>query len=160
MKVGVYGLGRFGFFDFVLPWSLTLAIVYGILTKTKFISEEYSVNGLIAITIAFFLINYMPVPYSLGEVFTNIFGIGIIVIIILLIVVLFLAMTGIEIGDLVKDNKIIAILLIATILIIIISIIGGSMISEINVDSPIVAILFAVIIFAMALSFLGKSGEN
>lgn len=45
-----------GVFSFFFPWLLTLAISYGILDQYEVISDDDTVNGVVSLSIAFFVI--------------------------------------------------------------------------------------------------------
>lgn len=149
-------LRHLGFFDFLLPWLLALAVMYGLLNKSKIVSEEYSVNALIAIVVAFFLVNYTPYGF-LGEFFTHIFASAVILLSAILVGVMFLSMTGMDAGEFMKENKIIVGLLAFIAVIAIFVAAGGSSIfGYIDINSDWFAIIFMFLIMAMALGFLGK----
>ncbi len=84
-------LAQLGFYDFFMPFVLILAVVFGILQNKKTISEEVSVNGAIAIAIAFLA------TYTLrGVFFTQIFGIAGTIIAAIVILIIFLALFGVK----------------------------------------------------------------
>ncbi len=91
MGVVISNLNNIGFYDFFMPFVLILAVVFGILQEKKTISSEVSVNGAIAIAVAFLA------TYTLRGVFyTELFGIGGMIIAALIIVILILAILGIK----------------------------------------------------------------
>jgi len=47
-----------GFYSFLFPWIVTSAIFYGLLRKSKIFGESATLNGLIAISIAFLVIGF------------------------------------------------------------------------------------------------------
>ncbi len=47
-----------GFYSFLFPWIVTSAIFYGLLRKSKIFGESTTLNGLIAISIAFLVIGF------------------------------------------------------------------------------------------------------
>ncbi|MEM7825389.1 MAG: hypothetical protein QW412_00840 [Candidatus Aenigmatarchaeota archaeon] len=46
-------LDKLGFFNFFIPWLVTLAIMYAILQKSKVLGESTLINGVVALSIAF-----------------------------------------------------------------------------------------------------------
>ncbi len=54
----VQKLHELGFFNFVLPWFIVAAVFYGLLRKSKILGEGIAVNGVVALTIAFFIWGY------------------------------------------------------------------------------------------------------
>ncbi|MBW6452059.1 MAG: hypothetical protein K0B02_05020 [DPANN group archaeon] len=100
LDILIGNLRYIGFYDFFLPFVLFIAILYALLDKSD-LSDEPSVNGIIAISISFFIINYTP----LGMFFSSLFGLSSIVIGGMLVFVLFGAFFGIKIDDVFGDNK-------------------------------------------------------
>jgi len=47
-----------GFYDFLFPFIITAAIFYGLLRKTKILGESVTINGVLAICIAFMLFGF------------------------------------------------------------------------------------------------------
>jgi len=73
---------QMNFFHLFLPWLLVLAVSYGALTKYNTISDEESVNGVIALTLAFLTIGgaamFIPpgmFPHFVGAISFGILGI-------------------------------------------------------------------------------------
>lgn len=93
-------LNQIGVFQFLLPFLLVLAIVYGVL---KFSLEKIipkSAIGLISIIISFFTLNYSG-SYGIGiaEFFTNLFGLGSIVLAGILVIIILLGIMGFKISE-------------------------------------------------------------
>jgi len=101
LDVLIGNLGSMGFFDFMLPFFLFTAIVYGILTKEGWISSEVTVNGTIAILFSFSLLNYTP----LGNYFSTLFGMGAMLIGGLLVLGMSGRMIGLKPEELFLGNK-------------------------------------------------------
>lgn len=83
-----------GLFDFVLPFLLFLALIYGLLQASKVISEQVSVNGVISIAIALFIVVLTPISQWLPQIFFTLATL-------LLVALLFLvtaAMFGLKVG--------------------------------------------------------------
>ncbi len=94
-------LAKLGFFEFFLPFVLFMAIFYGVLHKSKVISEEVSVNGVIAVAMAFFVVNYTPI----GLYATTIFFWGATIITGLLLIVMFAGVLGVSLPEFFKINE-------------------------------------------------------
>lgn len=69
--------GEAGFFGFFLPFLLTFAIIYGLLTKSKVLGEPRKpvtiLNAVIALVAAFYLIGYTPIGITVAEFFGRFF---------------------------------------------------------------------------------------
>ncbi|MFH1290395.1 MAG: hypothetical protein ABIH92_03235 [Nanoarchaeota archaeon] len=77
-----------GVFDFILPFLLIFAIVFGILTSTKFLGDNKPVCVIVAIVIGLMSIRYSDVFFSafLSELFPRL-GVGLAIVLTLLILV-------------------------------------------------------------------------
>lgn len=73
-----------GVFDFVLPFLLIFAVVYGILTASKIFSGNKGVNLVISVTIGLMALRFGFVQAFYGEVFPR-FGVAIAVFIVVII---------------------------------------------------------------------------
>ncbi len=74
-----------GVFQYVLPFLVIFALVYGILTRTKIFQENPVVNGIIAISVSLLSLQFESVPLFFSKVFPRL-GIGLAVILVLLII--------------------------------------------------------------------------
>ncbi len=90
---------RLDMFDFFFPWLLFTALIYGVLQNRKYISDEASVNGAIALSVAF-LISY----FGRGMFMANVFWIFSIFILIFLLGSLISALVGVNITDILKEK--------------------------------------------------------
>lgn len=88
-------------FEWMLVWLLFLAIIYGLLAKTKALSEQVSVNGVIALVGAFIITNYTPV----APLLTQIFYLMALMLAIFLAFVLAIAIIGVEPGKWIPEAK-------------------------------------------------------
>ena len=88
-------LSALGFFEFLLPWLFTFAVVYGLLAKADlFGGANTRISALIGIIAAFFVTPYAG-PW-LASYFSTIFGGAAVVLAAILVIVLFAAMIGIK----------------------------------------------------------------
>ncbi|RLJ04649.1 MAG: hypothetical protein DRP08_01245 [Candidatus Aenigmatarchaeota archaeon] len=148
-------LQQMAFFDFVLPWLLAFAIMFGVLTKSN-IFKEKNVNGLISLVIAFFLTNYTPYGTSLGAFFTTLSGSAILVLSGLLVVLLFAGLMGLKPEDILGGNKTALGLFLLIIGIILFISAGGESVIGVNLGGETLSALFMVLIIAIAVMFVTK----
>ncbi len=73
-----------GVFDYVLPFLLIFALVFGILTATHVFSGNRGVNVVVALAVALLSLRFDYVPLFFSEVFPR-FGVGLAVFIVLMI---------------------------------------------------------------------------
>ncbi len=73
-------MAEWGMVDFFFPWMLFTALIYGILQNKKYVSDQTSVNGVIAVSSAF-IITYL----GRGAFLTNLFWISGIFMLVLLL---------------------------------------------------------------------------
>jgi len=73
-----------GFFQYLLPFLLIFALVYGILTQIKLFKDSKSINGIIALVVGLLALQFPMVPQFFAEIFPRL-GIGLAIILVLLI---------------------------------------------------------------------------
>ncbi len=88
-------MNGWGFYDFLFPWLLIMAVMYGILQTKQIISSEVSVNGVISVVFSF-LVAYM----IKGEYLINFVGTFAIFLLILLVGLIFAGLGGVNVSDL------------------------------------------------------------
>lgn len=89
-----------GFYNIVLPFVLTFVIFYGILRKIELFGDKNNeISTVIAVILAFFVVNYVPVSQSLALFFSNLVGAWAVV-----LVVIVLMMTGAGLLGVKPDN--------------------------------------------------------
>ncbi len=106
-------LKALGFYDFVLPWLLSFAIVFGIIDMVGIFSKRSStgviestnkgIEAIIALAFAFYVTLFTPFPGFLSSFFSKLFGNSIIVLSGVLVLLLFLGMVGLQPNRLLKD---------------------------------------------------------
>ena len=96
MEILVGNLNTLGFYDFFLPFILFVAIIFGLLQKNKVFGEKdtKAIDGIVAMSVSFFVINYTPI----GLYFSMLFAIGASIIGAILVGVILLGMLGIDMG--------------------------------------------------------------
>lgn len=75
-----------GWFDFVLPFLLIFAVVYGILTTTKVLGSNKGVHVVISVVLGLLALRLSFVPLFFSEIFPRL-GVGLAVILVLLIMI-------------------------------------------------------------------------
>lgn len=165
-------LESMGFFDFVLPWLLAVAIVYGILTNLKRGADNAKqpffpprVNALTAIIVAFFFVNYTPYSMYITTFLTGIFGSFIILLTGVLLLVVLLDLGGLELKNLTGGNTTVLALVLFIILYLLFVGAGGmaifgSGVNAIRISESMWAIIFVIIIMVAAVAFLTKKEGN
>ena len=151
-------LANIGFYDFLLPWLFTFAIVYGLLVKANiFGSVNQRISGILAFIIAFFVSAYRG-P-DLASYFVNIFGGSSIIIAAILSIMLFAVLIGFS-GQVFAGGKhkyglwaviIIGILLFATSA-------GGDFIG-IRLGSSMITMIMVLVLLIAVVAFI-TSGEK
>lgn len=94
----VDNLQHIGFFDIVLPWLFTLAIVYGMLDHYD-IPDSSSARGAISLALAFFV---LPIGVIVGPFFQNLLQGFLVIVGGILVAVIFVEMLGYKTADM--DN--------------------------------------------------------
>lgn len=77
-------LESLGFFDYVLPFLLIFALVFGILSSTKIFRDNRAVDGIIALVVALMALQFDLVPQFFSQVFPRL-GVALAGILVLLI---------------------------------------------------------------------------
>ena len=165
-------LSRLGFFEFLLPFLLFLAIIFGVL-RWGVPQLDRSAAGLVAIVASFFVLNFSGnVGFQIAQFFTTFFGGALILLSGLLIIIIFLGLVGIKTTDIFakEGGKVPAhtwafILLLGFIGVLIFIGAGGGALLSIPptlggfTGGDVVGIIFFLIVLALALWFLGGKGE-
>ncbi|MBI2085139.1 MAG: hypothetical protein HYT71_01350 [Candidatus Aenigmarchaeota archaeon] len=104
-------LKAMGFYDFVLPWLLAFAIVFGILQTVKIFKKgdasNTSVDAVVSLVVAFYLTIFTPYSGFLSSFFSKLFGSSIIMLSSVLVLLMFVGIFGFNIKDLLskKDGE-------------------------------------------------------
>lgn len=168
-------LEHLGFFQFLLPFLLVLAIVYGVLRFALPETLDKSAAALISIVIAFFTMNYSgEVGFQFADFLTTYFGATSIVLAGILGIVIILGLAGIKVVDIFKvtsNDKIpkhiwVFFVLLAFIGYLVFLGAGGAQLVPIPSqvggfsNDEFTAIIFFVVILAVAVWFLGRKEEG
>ncbi len=74
-----------GFFQYLLPFLLIFALVFGILTQIKLFKDNKSINGIIAFVVGLLALQFEMVPQFFAEIFPRL-GIALSIILVIIIV--------------------------------------------------------------------------
>lgn len=149
-------LTNLGFYDFMLPWLLFVAIIFGLLQSKKTISEDPAVNGVISIVAAFF-IAYI----ARGMFYAKFFGIFGGVIAGFLILIISLAMFGIKPEELFGSNKTALSITIAIVMLMIFISAGAfEELFKTSINGDTVMTVLILIALLGAAAFIGGGGEH
>ncbi len=149
-------LNQLGFYRFVLPWLFAMAMVYGILTKTKIFGEnQQTLTGVISIVAAFFVVNFTPVGFALDTFFTQAFGVGILVLTGIFVVLLFMGLVGLKGEDIFKAENLkgggLAVILLVVFAILLVFMVGG-----IKISSDQLTLVSVLIFMVVAIAYIAK----
>ena len=152
-----------GFFQFLFPFLLALAIFYGILKWTVGEKMPNSAVGLISLILAFFVMLFASANPGIVSFMQNISGTGLIAGTGILFLIILLGLTGFQIKDLVGKDKSAGerLLLLLVIVIVIVLFFGAGtsfLLPSVSVGTDFWTIVFFVVILALVLWFLGQGG--
>ncbi len=152
-------LKEFGF-DLILVWALSIAIVYGILTKLK-LPESYSARGAISIA-AGFLIMLASAGSAIPMIIQNIVVSLVVIGFVLLLIVIFLELLGVKTGDLFEKYSGIALVVIAGIALLIFFTSGATSLFSFPfiISEGTLAIVIFLIFAALIIWIMAKEGEG
>ncbi len=111
----IQALRQLGFFEFLLPWLFTFAIVYGLLVKVQIFGDATKkISVVLAMVVAFFVVGFGG--QALSRFFIGIFGGASIILAGLLVIVLFVAMVGKKPEDILKGGTLIVLIIVGIVL--------------------------------------------
>ena len=93
-------LGDMGFFAFVLPWLLFIILIHEILMFARPMNITAPKSAVLAAIISFFIVNFTPFGFSLGQFLTNFFGVMSMYMTAVLVFILFLGLAGFRFNEL------------------------------------------------------------
>jgi hypothetical protein len=166
-QVGV-GLGGFqqmiqnmvslGFFQFLFPFLLSLAIIYGVLNWGAGDKIGKSAAGLIALILSFFVMLFASANPGIVQFLQNISGAGLVAGTGILFLVILLGLLGVKTSDVFKTEGwkfVFVLIIIIAVLVIFFGAGAGALIPGITIPSDWWTILFFIVILAIVLWFLG-----
>jgi hypothetical protein len=74
-----------GVFQYILPFLVIFALVYGVLARTNIFKDNNAVNGIIALAVGLLALQFDMVPIFFSQVFPKL-GIGLAVLLVVLII--------------------------------------------------------------------------
>jgi len=156
-------MSRLGFFQFLFPFLLALAIVYGLLSWALKEQLPKSARGVIALIIAFFVMVYSSWNSMIVTFFAEMSGMWLVVATGLMFIVILLALVGFDIKTLTagKTSKWVIVLLLVFIGIVIFFGAGGAWLVNIpgwTWSSDFWTVLFFIVILAIVIFWLGQEG--
>ena len=157
-------LNQLGFFQFILPFLLILAIVYGILASTLKDIFPQKASALISIVIAFFVMNYSGwVGVEIANFFTTMFGSLSIVLAVVLMIFVFFGLAGFKTKEVFGGEKVWILVLFFAFMGFLIFIGAGGLTliniptTGINLNQDFLMIVFFVIMLVLVMWWMGRS---
>lgn len=158
---------QLGFFQFLFPFLLALAIFYGVFTWALKEQIPNSARGLVALVLAFFVMLFASANPGIVQFFQNLSGFGLMVATAILFIAILLGLTGNKINDILgmgkdKNRGIYTLLLLAIVVIIIVIFFGASsfVLPGVYIGNDIWTIVFFIVILAVVVWFLGSGEEK
>ncbi len=153
-----------GFFLYLFPFLLALAIFYGVLTFALGERLPKSARGLVSIIIAFFVMLYSSWNVWIVTFFAEYFGAGLVLACGILVIAILLGLAGYKIEDLFKERlKWVFILGIIILAILVFVGAGAGWLIPIpywSTSSEIWTVVIFIIILALAMWWLGGEGTK
>jgi len=160
----IWSMEEMGFFLFLFPFLLALAIVYGVLRYSLPDAIPKPATALISIIIAFFVMLYSSFNTMVAQFFMNLSGMGLIAGCGILIIVILLGLMGIKTEDITKNSvaKWSFVFTLIFIGIIIFFGAGAGWLIQVpywSTTSEFWAAIFFVVILALVMWFFSREGE-
>ena len=152
VSMAFQNLERLGFYDYIFPWALFMALTFGIMQSKKIISEEVSVNGVISIVLSFLI-----VFVGKGAFFTQIFGLLGVVLAGILVGIIVLGAAGVDVVDIMTSNKMFMGIMFGIVALIVFISAGG--LSFFSVAGDTMATILMIVMMVGAVAFLGASAK-
>lgn len=164
-QILVQNMNRLGFFQFLFPFLLALAIVYGLLTWALKDQLPRSARGLISLIIAFFVMLYSSWNVAIVTFFANLSGMWLVAATGMLFIVILLALAGQRPQELLAGPKAkwVAVLVLVFIGIVIFFGAGAGWLLSIPglyITSDFWTILFFIVILALVIFWLGQEEKG
>lgn len=171
MADGIFGtlvqnMASLGFFQFLFPFLLALAIVYGLLNFALAKQLPKSARALISLIIAFFVMLYSSWNVMIVRFFAQMSGTWLVVATGLIFIVLLLAIAGFNVQEFLGDKKwgkwVLVLLLVAIGIVLFFGAGAGYLINVPGfvLSSDLWTVLFFIVILAVVLYFLGTEGDK
>ena len=155
-------LKNLGFYDFLLPWLFTFAIVYGLLNVAKVFGDQKRIPTIIALVVAFFATGYAGT--ALSGFFINIFGGASMIVAGILVILLFVAMIGVK-PDQLKEGKKTAVILVLIIIGVVLWLLSTSTARGFGLlpllSPDMIALILVMVVIVMAVwGIVSEKGEK
>lgn len=152
-------LRQLGFFDFLLPWLFTFAVVYGALYKANLFGDvNKRIAAAIALVIAFFVTGFAG--QALSNFFITIFGGASMIFAGILVIVIFIALVGYKPEDLGKTGSLV-VLVIVGILLWLLSVGAARGVGFLPVLSPdLIAFVMVIVVIVVAVWVIIKGDKG
>lgn len=148
----VSNLQQLGFFGFLLPFILFLAVFYALLVKSK-LTDNNKIIGVISLVLAFFIVGYGGPAF--GNFLVSLFGNASVIIAGILVIILFIAMAGLDVSKLGGNGSVIAAIVGIGIVLFFVSV--GSL--GIRISNDFIAIVFVIVIMGIAIFFIAGNAK-
>ena len=154
-----------GFFLYLFPFLLALAIVYGVLSWSLGDRLPKSARGLVSIIIAFFVMLYSSWNVWIVTFFAEYFGAGIVLACGILVVAILLGLAGYKVENLFQEKGLRWVVLLGIIIIAIIIFYGAGAgwlipVPYWSTSSELWTVVLFIIILALAMWWLGSEGKG
>ena len=164
-QILIQNMTRLGFFQFLFPFLLALALVYGLMRWGLKDQIPKSAAGVISLIIAFFVMVYSSWNTMIVNFFANLSGMWLVVATGLLFIIILVALTGYKPQDLLAGAKAkwIAVLVLVFIGIVIFFGAGAGWLLSVpgwTITSDFWTILFFIVILAIVIFWLGQGEEG
>jgi len=161
----VGSLQSMGFFLYLFPFLLSLAILYGVLSWALEEQLPKSARGLISIILSFFVMLWAGTNAGIVNLLANLSGAGLAVASAILFIVVLLGLMGHKISDVTHGDRSKWIFIIVIILIVILIAFGAGAGTFIPIPSWVsstdfMTVVFFVFILAIAMWWLGTETEG
>lgn len=151
-----------GFFQFLFPFLLALAIFYGVMKWGVGDRLPNSAVGLISLILSFFVMLFASANPGIVQFFQTLSGTGLIVATGFLFLIILLGILGFKAESIFSDREYLKYLLPGIIVLIFIVLFFGAgagfFVPGLTVSSDWMTIIFFIVILAIVMSFLNKSG--
>lgn len=155
----IAALRQLGFYDFLLPWLFTFAIVYGLILKLALFGDATKKIAIVlGLVTAFFVTGFGGA--ALSRFFISIFGGGVIIISGVLVILLFLGMVGKSPEDLSKGGTLAVMIVVGIVLWLLAT--GTAVGAGIGwlLSADLIAFILVVVVLVLAVWMIVREGKK
>lgn len=152
-------LRQLGFFDFLLPWLFTFAVVFGILNKAGLFGDKDNrrISAAIALVAAFFVTGFAG--QQLANFFISIFGGAAMIFAGILVIMIFIGLVGHDPKSLAKTGSLV-VLIIVGIVLWLLSVGVAKGVGFLPVLSPdLIAFVLVIVVIVLAVWVIVREGK-